>query len=213
MAVWLGLLVVSLAGIHPAFGGGVTGRVVDHKGNAVEQAVVFVHTAPPDVPLPPTPDVAVMDQVNKNFVPEVLPIAVGTAVSFPNHDQVHHHVYSFSKAKTFEIPLYKGEAGEPIVFNKVGVVKVGCNIHDWMLGIILVVPTPFFTMTDAAGQYTLRDLPPGDYTLASWHRRSRTKVDKTLQQHRIESGTIQADFTLKLRRGRSRPASNSARYD
>ena len=52
-----------------------------------------------------------MDQVNKEFVPHVLPVAVGTEVSFPNHDQIHHHVYSFSRTKTFEIPLYKGEAG------------------------------------------------------------------------------------------------------
>ncbi len=215
LKIGLGLLVVSLAGIDAAYGGEVTGRVVDHKGNAVEQAVVFVHTPPLDMPLPSTTEVAVMDQVNKSFTPEVLTIAMGTAVSFPNHDQIHHHVYSFSRAKTFEIPLYQGEAGEPIVFDKAGVVKVGCNIHDWMLGFILVVPTPFFTMTDPAGQYTLRHLPPGDYTLASWHRRSRTKVEKTLQSRRVEVDTVtsEVDFTLKLRRRRVRPASNSTRYD
>ena len=97
--------------------------------------MVFVDTLPPGVTAPsPTERTAAMDQVHKQFVPHVLPVVVGTAVTFPNHDQIHHHVYSFSRAKTFEMPLYKGENAPPVAFDQPGAVKIGCNIHDWMDG-------------------------------------------------------------------------------
>ncbi len=100
---------------------------------------------------------ATLDQVDKTFVPGLLPIVVGTKVRFPNHDQIQHHVYSFSRTKTFELPLYKGEDAAPVLFDKVGVVKVGCNIHDWMSAIILVLPTPWFARTGADGTFTHRE--------------------------------------------------------
>ncbi len=71
-----------------------------------------------------------------------------------------HHVYSFSEAKTFELALYKGNAHPPLVFDRPGVVVLGCNIHDSMLGYILVVDTPHFASTDAAGALSL-DEPAG----------------------------------------------------
>src|SRR5262245_32969859 len=109
----------------------VTGRVSDAKGEPIAEAVVFVQSLPEGAP-PPTPAPAVLDQVNKEFVPHILPIVVGSEVSFPNHDQIHHHVYSFSRVTSFEIPLYKGEHASPVLFDKLGAIKVGCNIHDWM---------------------------------------------------------------------------------
>ena len=120
---------------------------------------------------------AEMNQINKTFVPAVLPIQAGTRVHFPNRDQIHHHVYSFSRTKSFELPLYRGEDARPVLFDKPGVVKLGCNIHDWMSAIILVLPTPWFAMTDADGRYLLRGMPPGEYTLTAWHAQSREKTD------------------------------------
>ncbi len=114
--------------------------------------MVFVQTLPAGVPVPAGTKPAVMDQIHQEFVPVLLPIAVGTDVRFPNHDQIHHHVYSFSRTRSFELPLYKGEEAQPVRFDKEGVVKVGCNIHDWMSGIILVLPTPYFATTDEAGK-------------------------------------------------------------
>ena len=111
-----------------------------------------------------------VDQVDKTFVPDFCPIVVGTAVRFPNHDQIHHHVYSFSPAKTFELPLYKGEGADPVVFDKVGAVRIGCNIHDWMSGIILVLPSPHFAVTDSSGHFILEGLAAGTYTLAAGTR-------------------------------------------
>jgi plastocyanin len=187
----------------PAAGADLTGRVVDAQGAPVADAVVFVQAAPDAPGASATGKTAVMDQVDKQFVPHVLPVAVGTAVAFPNHDQIHHHVYSFSSAKTFEIPLYKGAQAAPVVFDEPGAVKLGCNIHDWMSGVILVVPTAFFAMTDASGAFTLRDVPAGPLTVVAWHEASRTPVDGTVQH--AAGGAPPLTFTLDLAPRRARP--------
>lgn len=148
-----------------------------------------------------------MDQVNKEFVPHILPVAQGTLVSFPNHDQIHHHVYSLSRANTFEIPLYKGEAASPIRFDQVGAVKVGCNIHDWMSGVILVVPTPYFASTDEHGAFVVRNLPPGSYGVVAWAEGSKAKVDDTRQTLTASDTPTAATFTLDVAERRARAAS------
>ncbi len=114
---------------------------------------------------------AVMDQRNSAFVPGVLVVQAGTTVSFPNSDTVQHQVYSFSPAKPFELPLYEGTPLAPVLFDRPGVVVVGCNIHDWMIGYIVVVPTPHFGKTDAQGKLRL-DVPAGRYRLQAWHARA-----------------------------------------
>ncbi len=77
-----------------------------------------------------------MDQQGHQFVPHLLVVQAGTEVTFPNSDNVSHHVYSFSPTKPFELPLYKGDVYPPVTFEKAGIVVVGCNIHDSMLGYI-----------------------------------------------------------------------------
>jgi plastocyanin len=114
---------------------------------------------------------AAIEQVDREFVPYVSVVQTGTAVSFPNRDTILHHVYSFSPAKTFEIKLYTGKSPGEIVFDKAGVVNIGCNIHDWMVAYILVVSTPYFAKTNADGFAQLRDLPAGTYELHAWHPR------------------------------------------
>lgn len=113
---------------------------------------------------------AVMDQRDSTFVPGVLPVQVGTAVSFPNSDQVQHQVYSFSTPKPFELPLYAGTPRAPILFDQPGVVVVGCNIHDWMIGWIVVLDTPHHARSGADGVVRLQ-VPDGDYRLQAWHPR------------------------------------------
>ena len=195
---------LALAECSFALAGEINGRVIGPDGKGIAQAVVFVQTLPDGVsPLTPLA-AAHMDQVNEQFAPTLLPIPVGTEVSFPNQDQIHHHVYSFSRTKRFEIPLYRGEEVPPIVFDKVGVVKVGCNIHDWMAGIILVVPTPFYAVTADDGSFTLRDLPVATYPLVSWHERSQTTVEETLQQVSVDEKVPNVTFSLTLKSDRSR---------
>jgi plastocyanin len=204
------LAVLTTARLHagaPAVAGSVTGM----DGAAVTDAVVFVQAPVPE------PDksrpMQIVDQVNKTFVPGLLPIVVGTAVRFPNHDQIHHHVYSFSPTKSFELPLYKGEAAVPVVFDKVGAVKIGCNIHDWMSGIILVLPSPHFAITDSSGHFVLEDLPGGAYTLVAWHALSKLKPEETAQSVQVGAELANVSFRLPLAPPRPRPAMHGNRAD
>ena len=188
-----------------AYGADITGRVAGENGEGIADVVVFVQTLPPDVTPGAVSQSATLDQIHKEFVPAVLPIAVGTQVRFPNHDQIHHHVYSFSRTKSFELPLYKGEEAMPIVFDKPGLVKIGCNIHDWMSAIVFVAPTPYFTTTDESGKFVLSNLQAGTYSVACWHKQSQNKVEDTVQQV-LAGGTPRAvQFSLTLGAARARP--------
>lgn len=202
---------VVLFAAMPSFAGEITGRVINPDGTGIAQAVVFVPEPPAGAAPQPSARSAIMDQINKAFVPDLLPIVVGTEVRFPNHDQIHHHVYSFSRTKNFELPLYKGEDAPPVVFDKVGVVKIGCNIHDWMSGVILVLPTPYYAVTDESGRFVLPNLPTDTYSLASWHMLSQSKPEETVQQVRVNENSAEVTFTLVLTAARSRPAIRGAR--
>jgi plastocyanin len=132
-------------------------------------AVIYLTS---DQPLPSVAEhtVAEMDQVNKQFSPHILVVQKGTEVSFPNSDSIQHHVYSFSPAKTFQLQLYKDQRPEPLPFKQQGKVELGCNVHDWMLGYIYVVDTPYFGQTDDQGLLKL-NVPAGDYHLHVRHPR------------------------------------------
>jgi plastocyanin len=188
-------------------GGEITGRVIGGDGAGIAQAVIFVPELPAGVTPPKTAGSMEMDQIHREFVPSFLPIAVGMEVRFPNRDQIHHHVYSFSRTKNFELPLYKGEEAPAVLFDKPGVVKVGCNIHDWMSAIIFVAPTPYFTLSDESGAFVLSNLPPGTYSLATWHELSQVKVEETIQQVQISEQPVAVTFSLALAERRSRPVS------
>lgn len=138
--------------------------ILDSQGEPLEHAVVLL---PGQISTTPS-SVAVMDQVNKTFVPHVLVIQRGQQVLFPNSDNIRHHVYSFSPAKTFEIKLYAGTPEAPIAFDTAGIVVLGCNIHDNMVGYIVVADTPVAGISDGAGRIHLEadDLPP---SVRIWH--------------------------------------------
>jgi plastocyanin len=150
--------------------GELTVSVVDRSGRGVADVVVTVtpteRHAASAAPRPPA--TAVMDQRNRAFVPRVLVIAVGTSVEFPNNDSVSHQVYSFSPAKKFQLPLYKGAHHAPVAFDREGLVVLGCNIHDEMAGYIYVTDAPYFGTTGTGGALQLTDLPAGDYRIALW---------------------------------------------
>jgi plastocyanin len=112
---------------------------------------------------------AAMAQKNIAFTPDLLPVLVGTAVDFPNLDDMYHNVFSYSKTKRFDLGRYrKDEKPVTVVFDKPGVVTIHCEIHDSMRGTILVLETPYFQKTDTAGRYRLEHLPAGNYLLKAW---------------------------------------------
>jgi len=159
------LCVVALAA-QSAVAADLRVEVRDPSGRPVADAAVY---ALPDKPGQlEGPRKATIDQVGRQFVPRVSVIQTGTAVMFPNSDNIRHSVYSFSPAKTFELKIYSGVPAAPVVFDKPGIVVMGCNIHDSMVAWVLVVDTPYFARTDTAGDATLPNLPPGNYTLRAW---------------------------------------------
>lgn len=171
--------------------------VVDRDGRPVGDVAVYAarrdggtHPAGPG-------RTAVMDQIDKQFVPHLLVVQTGTAVEFPNSDTVAHHVYSFSHPNKFKLPMYKGMAHPPVTFEHSGIVTLGCNIHDHMLGYILVVDSEAFAKTDAAGRAMLSLDRPEDYEIRIWSPRIRDgeeRLSKTVLTSRYgESG---AEFRL-----------------
>jgi plastocyanin len=111
---------------------------------------------------------AVIDQVHKSFVPRVSVIRAGTAVYFPNSDRIRHQVYSLSPARSFNLKLYAGSAAPPVTFGQAGLVVLGCNIHDSMVGFVAVVDTPYFGRTGPDGRVRI-EAPAGRYRLRLWH--------------------------------------------
>ena len=149
----------------------VTCKLTDQKGSRVADAVVSLKRLDtPEPTLAPANTTGEIVQQDLEFSPYVTAIQVGTAMRFPNHDHVQHHVYSLSKAKKFELPLYSGESKQAIVFDQPGVVTIGCNIHDWMIAYIVVLPTPHFAKTGPDGIATL-SVPAGRYHLEIWQPR------------------------------------------
>jgi plastocyanin len=166
------LLVLCGAGT-PAWALDLTTVVRDRDGAPVSHVVVYAVPDEVQTTTATAPANAAIGQHDSSFVPHILVVETGTLVEFPNTDEVSHHVYSFSPAKSFELPLYKGNAHEPLRFDVPGVVTLGCNIHDGMLGYILVVPTPHFVLTDEHGIARLRDIPSGGYSVGVWTPRMR----------------------------------------
>lgn len=153
----------------PARSATVQVTVQDAAGQPLARAAVFLESAEARRLVRPLAD-AEMGQQNLKFVPEVLVVPVGTAVRFPNHDTVRHHVYSFSPAKKFELKLYAGVPANPVVFDQAGVAVLGCNIHDHMVGWVLVVDTPYYAQSAApAGGARIDKVPAGSYQLRVWH--------------------------------------------
>jgi plastocyanin len=190
--------VVGLCTLVSARGGSLTVAVTDSKGAPVPDAVVYAE--PLGGAKQGRPQSAVVDQQNQQFVPYVSAVQVGTAVKFPNKDNIRHHVYSFSPAKKFELPLYAGVPAEPVVFDKEGVVTLGCNIHDWMLAYVAVLGTPHFQITRGEGRATLGNLPAGAYKVEVWQPRMKASPEKVAQT--VELGAAdnkEIGFALDLK--------------
>lgn len=193
------MLAVSIAAA--AHAGEFTAKVVDSKNKAVADAVVYLIPEKSRAPGVEKGKKAVMDQVDKQFKPRVLVVQTGTSVDFPNSDEILHHVYSFSAAKTFELPLYKDKPAAPVVFDKPGVAALGCNVHDWMIGYVVVVDTPWFAKTGKDGKISIKDAPPGDYKAFIWHSDSTAKNQLTSKNVKIEKGKAkEVKFNVKLKR-------------
>lgn len=146
----------------------VTLEIKQSNGEPAQGVVV---TLANDTATPVQAGVQEMGQRKRQFDPHILIVQKGATVSFPNYDDIKHHVYSFSAAGSFEKELYKGRESSPEVFNTAGIVELGCNVHDWMLGYVYITDTPLFGKTDENGVLTLSNVPDGNYNITIWHPR------------------------------------------
>ena len=147
----------------------VTMAVAGPSSGAVNGAVVILDPLDTRVtPRAPGMVAGTIDQIDKHFMPRIAVFQTGTAVSFPNSDRIRHQVYSFSPARPFNLKLYAGIPAAPVVFDHPGLVVLGCNIHDTMVGFVAIVNSPYFGRTDVNGRVTI-EAPPGHYRLRIWH--------------------------------------------
>ena len=172
-------------------------RVSDGNGKLLSHAVLMLEPAAGKLAVAPMSGVEI-SQVKRQFTPQISVVTVGTAVAFPNFDTVRHHVYSFSAAKAFELKLYAGVPNAPVVFDKPGIVTMGCNIHDRMVAWVVVVDTPLYAMSEANGKARIASVAPGIYHLRVWHAGLRAGQDLPTTAVHIANADVDQDVRLDV---------------
>ncbi len=197
----LAVFAVSLALGSGAAAATVDVVVADGAGKPLADAVVMLEPTSGHLPVKPLSGVQIT-QAHRQFDPQVTVIPVGTAVVFPNLDTVRHHVYSFSGAKSFELKLYAGVPAAPVVFDKVGIAILGCNIHDQMVAWVVVVDTPLYARSSALGKASLPGVPAGAYRLNVWHSTLADASTPSSTLLTVGSADVEEQATLRTERRR-----------
>ncbi|SDD54416.1 hypothetical protein [Kordiimonas lacus] len=178
-------------------------EIRDSGGQPVPNAVVsFAPKFTLTQPVPASAS-AEMRQEGTMFSPFVLPVQVGTTVSFPNFDEFRHQVYSFSKPKRFELRLYGQDESKTIHFENSGVVALGCNIHDNMLAYIYVSEHPIVAKTGEDGKVLVQSLEPGEYDIHIWHPDLASGADPILKSVSVSADGRTVSGQINLRSIRS----------
>jgi len=184
------LLIVFVLFISPSniFAGEISGTVKVKGLRTPADVLVYLSKAPP-VAMNLENAKFVMDQRNLEFIPHILPVVVGAMVHFPNNDKVDHNVFSMSRAKKFNLGSYKPGESKTVVFDKPGIVEMRCDVHAEMSAYILVLKSPYFAVTDKAGNFRipdssyleqvglagLKNIPAGKYFIKTWHEKLKTQ--------------------------------------
>jgi plastocyanin len=160
-------------------------------GAVVADAVMYAEPVAGGVPAVRPNTRAIIDQVNKEFVPRVSIVQAGTEIFFPNSDNIRHSIYSFSAAKTFTTKLYSGREAAPVMFDRTGLVILGCNIHDTMVAWVFIVDTPWFALSGADGTGTIKGLPAGEYKITATAAASAGQLSSGTLTLRVEGNASQ----------------------
>ena len=190
------LLALTCIATCAASAGTLSVQVIDNAGKPLADAVV-VATAEEGVAMPRMLKPAEIEQRGLKFLPLVSVIQTGSRISFPNNDKVKHHIYSFSPAKKFDQKLYSGVAAAPQVFDKAGLVVLGCNIHDRMVSYVKVVDSPWFAKTDAAGVARIEVPAAGKFTVSAWHYNMSGAVVEQALVPGGEASTLSFKLSMK----------------
>ncbi|MEE2002773.1 methylamine utilization protein [Alkalimonas sp. MEB108] len=178
--------------------------IQDQDGQPLDDAVVELIPLDhqPSTSLSPTLQATIRQQ-GLNFVPFVSAVQVGTEVDFPNLDRTRHHVYSFSAAKVFEIQLYHDRPEQPVLFDKAGIVALGCNIHDYMEAYVFISESPLLAVSDKAGLVQFHQLTEGRYQLTIWHPFQQQEwMPKELS---YDGGSAQLQFAVEVQHRPKQP--------
>jgi plastocyanin len=207
----LGTFTAALLCASAAMAADITVYAHNEQGAPLAHAVVSLHG--PDSLIPVQTEKAEMSQIRTQFQPHVLVIRSNSRVAFPNLDSTRHQVYSFSRVKRFVTRLYAGREADPVIFDRVGLVPIGCHIHDRMQAFIYVTDAPMFGVTDASGKVIFKNLPVGDYDIEVLHPWQKKPVAQTRSvrlitsargvSERVNLGAIGADPRIS-----QRPVSN-----
>jgi len=173
--------------------------VLDRDGEPVPNVAVYVRSDH-ETPLPAPTGTAFVDQVDTRFVPHILVVQAGTQVEFSNSDVIAHHVYSFSKLNNFVLPMFKGDLKPKVYFEHGGGVTLGCDLHDYMLGYILVVDSNVFDKTDFDGKTQLTTDNTDGLTVSIWNPRINPNEEDLTQTIKAgRSARVTFSLTEKLR--------------
>lgn len=195
LATRLALTLAGLCAAASVHAADLTVIIRDASGRPIPDAVVIADMAGRPAGAPAE---VVVNQRDMAFAPFVTVVPLGSTVVFTNLDPFRHHVYSFSPARRFEIKLFGEGERRSVRVDRVGLIAVGCNIHDQMQAFIQVVDTPFARKADAAGRVTLRDQPGGAHRIRVWHPYLRAPGNELTVE--VAAGTGTLPVTLRLRR-------------
>lgn len=194
---------VRAEGVEPP-AGAAAGAYSSRRYKFVEQVdydrlrdfVVHIDEPVPGAPPAASEPVAVVTQKDAMFRPHVLPVAVGTTVTWPNRDDIYHNVFSMSDAASFDLGMYQDDdETKRVTFRRPGRVDVFCAIHSNMHCIVLVLPSPYFARADERGRYVIRDVPPGTYRIRAWHERVPAQTRTVTVP---AEGEVRLDFVLRF---------------
>jgi len=164
VTLFLGLGLIANRG----WAGEVKGKVTAVGMRSAENIAVYIDSVPGKTFAPPAEHITV-DQSHLAFSPHVVVVQQGTTVEFKNDDNVGHNVYwpaiHHDKKLAHNMGTWPQGLSKPFTFNEVGEVPLLCNVHPEMSGMIFVVPTPYFAVTDKEGNFVIKNVPPGQYTL------------------------------------------------
>jgi len=187
-------LIILVSGMTTMYAGNIKGKVKAKGVKNPANAVVYIDKIDGKT-FSPSEKAVVMDQKDLTFVPHVLPVLVGTTVNFLNSDDVLHNVFSPDEcAGKFNLGSWPKGQEKSYVFKNPCVVTLLCNVHPEMGAYILVLETPYFAVTDTKGNYEIKNVPEGKYTLKIWHEKLKGEdVSVTVPAE----GNIEQDFSIK----------------
>jgi plastocyanin len=195
-AVVLAVLLGSLCGARAAQAGDVKGKVSAEGLSSTANVAVYIDAIPGKKFDPPAQHVTV-DQRNMKFVPQTVIVVRSTTVDFLNSDQVPHNVYwpsiGGNKALRHSLTIVSPGDKKSFQFDSLGAAQLLCNMHADMIGYVVVVPTPYFALTGSDGSFTIKDVPPGKYTLKTWSAEGKP----TTQAITVAAGDTNVELAMK----------------